>query len=109
LLALVPERLLYDDVITYPPVLQDLAFLVDEGMPAGDLAESVRETDPLVREAAIVEDYRGEGIPTGKKSVLLRVAFQSPERTLSNEDAVALRERIMATVAERFGASLRAN
>ena len=107
LFALVPERLLYDDVITYPPVLQDLAFLVDEGVPAGDLAKAVREIDPLVREAAVVEDYRGEGISAGKKSVLLRVAFQSPERTLSNEDAAALRERIVADAAERFGASLR--
>ena len=109
LFALVPERLVYDDVITYPPVLQDLAFLVDEGVPAGELAEAVREIDPLVRGAEIVEDYRGEGIPAGKKSVLLRVAFQSPERTLSNEDAAALRERITAAVAGRFGASLRAN
>ncbi|MDX6543548.1 MAG: phenylalanyl-tRNA synthetase beta chain [Gaiellaceae bacterium] len=108
LLALVPERLLYDDVITYPPVLQDLAFLVDEGVPAGALAEAVRAVDPLVGKAAIVEDYRGEGIPSGKKSVLLRVAFQSPERTLSNEDAAALRERTVAAVAERFGAVLRA-
>ena len=72
------------------------------------LADAVRGIDPLVREAAIVEDYRGEGIPAGKKSLLLRVAFQSPERTLSNEDAAALRERIVSAVAEHFGAVLRA-
>jgi phenylalanyl-tRNA synthetase beta chain len=102
------EPVIYQDVITYPSVLQDLAFLVDERVPAGDLSEAVREIDPLVREAAIVEDYRGEGIPSGKKSLLLRVAFQSPERTLSNEDAAALRERIVAAAAERFGAVLRA-
>ena len=101
------EPVTYEDVITYPPVLQDLAFLVDEGVPAGDLAKGVREIDPLVREAAVVEDYRGEGIPAGKKSVLLRVAFQSPERTLSNEDAAELRERIVADAGERFGALLR--
>ncbi len=101
------EPVIYEDVITYPPVLQDLAFLVDEGVPAGDLAAAVREIDPLVHDVAIVEDYRGQGIPAGKKSVLLRVAFQSPDRTLSNEDAAALRERIIADVAERLGASLR--
>jgi len=98
----------FKDVITYPPVRQDLAFLVDAELPAGELAAVVRTTDPLVHDVAIVEDYRGEGIPTDKKSVLLRIAFQSPERTLSNEDAAALRERIVAA-AERFGASLRAN
>jgi phenylalanyl-tRNA synthetase beta chain len=99
----------FKDVITYPPVRQDLAFLVDAELPAGELAAVVRTTDPLVHDVAIVEDYRGEGIPADKKSVLLRIAFQSPERTLSNEDAAALRERIVAEVGERFGAVLRAN
>ncbi|MDQ5822550.1 MAG: phenylalanine--tRNA ligase subunit beta, partial [Actinomycetota bacterium] len=98
----------FEDVITYPSVRQDLAFLVDASVPAGELAAGVLEIDPLVREAAIVEDYRGEGIPDGQKSILLRVVFQSPERTLSNEDASALRERIVAATAERFGAELRA-
>ena len=44
----------------------------------------------------------------GKKSVALAAAFQSPERTLSDEDAATLRERIVAALAERFGAELRA-
>ncbi|MDX6517243.1 MAG: phenylalanyl-tRNA synthetase beta chain [Gaiellaceae bacterium] len=108
LLALVPERILYEDVITYPPVRQDLAFLVDEAVPAGELAETVREVDPLVQTVEVVEAYRGEGIPAGQKSVLLRVAFQSPERTLSNEDAAQLRDRVVAAASERFSASLRA-
>lgn len=108
LLALVPERILFQDVVTYPPVRQDLAFLVDEGVPAGELADTVRNADPLVGTVEVVEAYRGEGIPEGKKSILLRVTFQSPERTLSNEDAAGLRERIVAAAAERFSASLRA-
>jgi phenylalanyl-tRNA synthetase beta chain len=102
------EPITYADVITYPPVRQDLAFLVDADLPAGELAALVRAVDPLVHDAAIVEDYRGEGIPEGKKSVLLRVAFQSPERTLSGHDATTLRERIVAAASERFGAALRA-
>jgi phenylalanyl-tRNA synthetase beta subunit len=36
------------------------------------------------------------------------VAFQSPERTLSDGDARELRERIVGALAERFGAELRA-
>ena len=50
----------------------------------------------------------GEPIPEGKKSVALHVSFQSPERTLSDEDARAIRERIVAALAEKFGAELRA-
>ncbi|MGH3046071.1 MAG: hypothetical protein ACRDNC_03575 [Gaiellaceae bacterium] len=47
-------------------------------------------------------------MPAGRKSVALHVSFQSPERTLSDDDARGLRESIVAALAERFGAELRA-
>ena len=43
-----------------------------------------------------------------KKSVALAVSFQSPEGTLSNEDAAELRGQVVRALAERFGAELRA-
>jgi len=109
LFASVPERLVYDDVITYPAVRQDLAFLVDEDVLAGDLIDSAREAaGPELRDVRVFDVYRGGQIPPGKKSVALHVAFQSPERTLSDDDAQALRARIVAMLAERFNAELRA-
>jgi len=109
LFSLVPERILYRDVITYPPLRLDLAFVVDETLPAGDLLAAVREAagDEL-REIRFLSDYRGEPIPTGKKSVAVAVAFQSPERTLSDEDAARLRGAIVELLTARFGADLRA-
>jgi phenylalanyl-tRNA synthetase beta chain len=90
-------------------VHQDLAFVVDEEVLAGDLVAAVREAaGPELREARIFDVYRGDPIPAGKKSVALHVAFVSPERTLSDEDARVLRERIVAALAEQFGAELRA-
>jgi phenylalanyl-tRNA synthetase beta chain len=75
----------------------------------GDLIAAAREAaGPELREARVFDVYRGGQIPEGKKSVAIRVAFQSPERTLSDEDASALRERIVSALAERFGAELRA-
>ena len=104
-----PERVLYEDVITYPAVKQDLAFVVDEDVPAGDLIAAAREAaGPELREMRVFDVYRGEQVGPGRKSIAFRVAFQSPERTLSDEDAAALRERIVAALAERFGAALRA-
>jgi phenylalanyl-tRNA synthetase beta chain len=109
LFAQVPERVEYEDVITYPPVRQDLAFVVDEDVQAGDLVAVAQEAaGPTLREAAVFDVYRGEPIPAGRKSVALRVAFASPERTLSDDDARDLRERIVSALAERFGAVLRA-
>jgi len=109
LFALVPERILYRDVITYPPLRQDLAFVVDETVPAGDLLAAAREAagDEL-REVTFLSDYRGDQIPKGKKSVAFAVAFQSPERTLSDEDAARLRGAVVDALAGRYGAELRA-
>ena len=98
----------YEDVITFPAVRQDLAFVVDEDVPAGDLVDAARAAAPELREIQVFDVYRGGQIPEGRKSIALRVAFQSPERTLSDEDACRLRERVVSALAERFGAELRA-
>ena len=109
LAAVAPERVEYEDVITYPALLQDVAVAVPEELEAGALVSAVREAGgPELREVRVFDVYRGEQVGEGRKSVALRLAFQSPERTLSDADAAKLRERIVAALAERFGAELRA-
>ncbi|HZQ16060.1 MAG TPA: phenylalanine--tRNA ligase subunit beta [Gaiellaceae bacterium] len=106
--ALVPERLHYRDVLTFPPVRQDLAFVVDDAVPAGELIAAARAAaGEQLREARFLSDYRGDPIPAGKKSIAFSVAFQSSERTLTDEDAVRLRAAIVDAIAERFGGELR--
>jgi phenylalanyl-tRNA synthetase beta chain len=102
------EPVTYEDVISYPAVRQDLAFVVPEEVEAGQLVDAAREAaGPELREVEIFDVYRGEQAGEGKKSIAFSVAFQSPERTLSDEDAAALRQKIADALAERFGAVLR--
>jgi phenylalanyl-tRNA synthetase beta chain len=109
LLAPIPDRLLYEDVITYPAVLEDIAVVVGDEVEAQAIVDAAREAGgPELREARVFDVYRGEQVGGGRKSVALHLAFQSPRRTLSDEDAAALRERIVAALATRFGAELRA-
>jgi phenylalanyl-tRNA synthetase beta chain len=104
-----PAIVVYEDVITYPPVRQDLAFIVDEDLPAAELFAAAREAAaPELREIQFLSDYRGDPIPPGKKSIAFSVAFQSAERTLTDADAARLRERVVHALAARFGAELRA-
>ena len=104
----VPERVLYEDVVTFPPVRQDLAFVVDEPVLAGELIQAARDAaGEELREASVFDVYRGDQVAPGKKSVAIHVLFQSAERTLSDDDARELRERIVTALASRFGAQLR--
>ena len=99
---------LYEDVITYPPVRQDLAVAVAEDVPAGALVDAAREAAGAeLRDVRVFDVYRGDQVGASRKSVALALVFQSAERTLSDEDAAALRERIVGTLADRFGAELR--
>ena len=109
LFADVPDAIAYEDVITFPSLKQDLAFVVEESVAAGDLIAAAREAaGPELRDLRVFDVYRGDQVGEGKKSVALAAAFQSPERTLSDDDAGRLRERIVAALGERFGAELRA-
>jgi phenylalanyl-tRNA synthetase beta chain len=109
LLARVPERLVYEDVITFPALRQDLAFAVPEQATAGELVAAASEAaGPELREMRPFDVYRGEQVGEGRKSIAFAVSFQSPERTLTDEDAAGLREKIVAALRERFGAELRA-
>jgi phenylalanyl-tRNA synthetase beta chain len=109
LVAAAPERVEYEDVITFPALFQDLAVAVPEDVEAGALVAAAREAggDDL-RDVRVFDVYRGEQVGEGRKSVALRFSFQSPERTLSDEDAARARERVVAALAEQFGAELRA-
>jgi phenylalanyl-tRNA synthetase beta chain len=109
LLALMPPTHHYEDVITFPAVKQDLAFVVPEDVRAGDLIAAAGEAaGEQLRSMRPFDVYRGDQVPEGKKSIAFAVEFQSPERTLADEDAAALRQRIVASLADRFGAVLRA-
>jgi phenylalanyl-tRNA synthetase beta chain len=104
-----PALRAYEDVITYPALRQDLAFAVDEGVAAGDLAAAAREAAGAeLRSMTPFDVYRGEQVGEGRKSIAFRVEFRSPDRTLTDEEAAGLRERIVAALGERFGAELRA-
>jgi phenylalanyl-tRNA synthetase beta chain len=104
----VPDRILYDDVITFPALNQDVAVVVDDDVEAQALVDSVLEAGaPELRRAKVFDVYRGEQVGDGRKSVALHLSFQAPDRTLSDADAAAVRERVVAALAERFSAELR--
>ena len=104
-----PERILYRDVITYPPLREDFAFVVDEGVPAGELIAAARDGGRRgAARGAVPERLPRRPIPAGKKSVAFAVAFQSPSGRSRRTTARACGRPIVDALAGAFGATLRA-
>ena len=109
LFAATPDVVVYEDVITYPAVNQDIAVAVPEDVEVGALVDAARAAaGPILREARVFDVYRGDQVGEGRKSVAIHLAFQSPERTLTDAEAAELRSRIVDALSSSFGAELRA-
>ncbi|MBI4570950.1 MAG: hypothetical protein HY723_03295 [Chloroflexi bacterium] len=96
----------YEPVARFPPVVEDLALLVDRALPAGRLRVAIEEHE-LVRSAQLFDVYEGERIPAGKKSVALSVTYQSPGHTLTDEEVARARRSILERLTRELGAELR--
>jgi phenylalanyl-tRNA synthetase beta chain len=108
LAARAPEAAEFDEVSPFPEVRQDLAFIVGDDVPATALAAAIREAGgPQLRDVGVFDEYRGEQIGAGKRSLAFRLAFGSPERTLTDEDVAPLRAAIVKLLGEQFAAELR--
>jgi len=105
-----PRVVAFAEVSPYPEVRQDLAFTVDDEVPASELLAAIREAaGELLRRLEVFDEYRNpETIGEGKRSVAFRLAFGSPEGTLTDEDVAPVRASIVDALASRFGAVLRA-
>jgi phenylalanyl-tRNA synthetase beta chain len=92
----------------YPSITRDIAVVVDQSVHAGNLSEQVREiAGTLLESVQIFDIYVGERLGAGKKSVALALVYRHTERTLTDEEVTELHERVVASLAEQFGAELR--
>jgi len=106
--ALAPIAHVFEAVPRVPPVVEDLAFIVPESVPAAALAAVLREAGaPLVREVRLFDVYQGPPIPPGHRSLAFTVFYQAEGRTLTDREVAALRERLIRAAAERLGAVVR--
>ena len=93
----------------FPPVVRDIALLVDAGLPAQaflDAAEAGKS--PIVQGVSLFDLYQGQSLPAGMKSLAFRVVMQDTERTLTDVEADSARDALVELWGRRFGAKLRA-
>jgi phenylalanyl-tRNA synthetase beta chain len=95
-------------VSPFPPVLQDVALVVDAAVPAATVAGMLRAgAGDLLEDLRLFDVYTGSQVADGKKSLAFALRFRAPDRTLTAEEASAARDAAVAAAADRLGAVLR--
>ncbi|MCS7054967.1 MAG: phenylalanine--tRNA ligase subunit beta [Thermoflexales bacterium] len=103
-----PKDYAVRDVPRFPAVIEDLAIVVDESVPADAVAQAIRQAGgALLRDVRLFDVYRGEQIASGKKSLAYSLSYQAEDRTLTDKDVEKLRAKIIRAVEGQLGATVR--
>ncbi|MET0305731.1 MAG: phenylalanine--tRNA ligase subunit beta [Solirubrobacterales bacterium] len=95
----------FEDLTTFPAILQDLAVVVPTDVSAAQVRDAVLAAGgELLRTAEVFDHYEGEQLGEGRKSLALRLEFRADDRTLTDEEVAAKRDSIAAKLTEIGGA-----
>ena len=98
----------YRPLPRFPATKRDIAVVVDAGVAAGDLMNTIRSSGtPYCESVRPFDEYQGPQIGAGKKSIALTVTLRKPDATITDEEANASKDAIVAILRDRFGATLR--
>jgi phenylalanyl-tRNA synthetase beta chain len=96
------------EVPRFPPVRRDLAFVVPVSVAAGELADAIVEAGaPELDRSVLFDVFEGPPLDDGTRSLAFSIELRAPDRTLTDEEAAVVVDRIVARAEGGFGASLR--
>ncbi len=98
----------YRVVSKFPPVIRDLAFVVDKNISVSKLLNEIKsQLAEKVEDVMVFDVYAGEKVGEGKKSVGVRITFRSVKGSLSGEEVNALVEKVVRRLRETLGVEIR--
>jgi len=105
-LAKVPA---YAEVSKFPPVIRDLAIVVDQSVALQTLLDGLKgQISGLIQDIQLFDVYVGKGVPENKKSLAFRIVMQDTQRTLQDSEVDAAMQQLVSCFEQAFGAQLRA-
>jgi len=98
----------YRTLPKYPSVARDVAIVVTEEITAGQVEEIIRNKGGrLIEEVRLFDIYRGSQIEKGYKSMAYSIVYRSDEKTLSEGDITKVHNKIVNSLVNQVGATLR--
>jgi phenylalanyl-tRNA synthetase beta chain len=105
LLPLMKDKV-YRPIPKFPATVRDIALVVDSGVTHQQILETMKGFS-LVTDVALFDVYSGGQIPAGKKSMAYRLTFQSPDKTLTDQQVNGVQTAILKKLTTGLGATLR--
>ncbi len=96
----------YSPFVRYQDSERDLALLVDRNVTAAQVVDIARK-NRLVTAAEVFDVFEGKGLPEGKKSLAVRIVYQSPNKTLTADEISKSESGILRSLEHQLGATLR--
>jgi phenylalanyl-tRNA synthetase beta chain len=98
----------YRELSKFPVIRRDIAMVVDETLSGEAVRLCAAQAAPdFIQELQLFDVYRGKGVDLGRKSIALGLTLQAASRTLTDEEADAIRDQVIKKLNIQFGAVLR--
>jgi len=98
----------YKPLAKFPATRRDIAVVVPVNVQAADLMNAVSQSGaPFFESVHAFDEYRGPQVGSGSKSVAMTIVLRKNDATITDEEANASTETVVASLAKRFGATLR--
>jgi phenylalanyl-tRNA synthetase beta chain len=96
----------YHQIPKFPATVRDMALVVDSGVTHQQILDTMKGFS-LVTDVALFDVYSGGQVPAGKKSMAYRLTFQSPDKTLTDQQINGVQQAILKKLTTGLGATLR--
>jgi phenylalanyl-tRNA synthetase beta chain len=92
----------------FPDTFRDIAMLLEDEVSYSRVIDTVRSLKIReIEEVGIFDLYKGEHVPSGQKSIAIRVSYRSHERTLTDEEVARMHDRILKHFVRELKATIR--
>ncbi len=105
---LATRPLKFSAIPKFPETYRDISVLLDQSVPSQTVTDLIRQMGaPLIQRVDLYDLFEGNKLEKGKKSLTFALAFQSPEKTLTDAEVNPIFDKIVQALSDQLGAQLR--
>ncbi len=107
IISLTTEIREFKSLPKFPAVIYDLAFVLDKKVKVSDIIKEIKKTNTLIKSVELFDVYTGGKIGKAKKSLAVRVTYQSDKKTLIEEEVLKIQTKIISNLEKKYKAKMR--